>query len=119
MAEYGNDDFLFVKSYSDYETRKRTKGFPPKEYDEPIIEDDKLKEMEAYRIERQLKETNEILTNKSLKDEDEIFYVVYTKQHPADSRIKGLVESLKANIVAYLDRKTNGLLLAGSQSKLQ
>lgn len=94
-------------------------GFRYPEYTDEPFEDPELQERERRGVEYQLRETTQILSQKSLKEENEVFLKVYTKANPSEMEVKSILDALKANVVAYVDRKQHGMLISGSMQKLE
>jgi len=112
-------EFLPAKIISNPYKQPRSKGFRYPEYTDEQFEDPKLQEREQLGVEYQLRETTKILSEKSLKEENEVFLKVYTKANPSEMEVKSLLDALKANVVAYVDRKQHGMLISGSMQKLE
>ncbi len=112
--------FLFAKIISNpYKQTKPKGGYHTPEYNEDSFDDSELHEREQRGVEYQLRETTAILSEKTLKEENEVFLKVYTKANPSELEVKSLLDALKANVVAYIDQKQHGMLISSSMEKLQ
>ena len=113
-------EFLFAKVIQNPSTKPKPKsGYHPPEYNEDSFDDPRLHEREQRSVEYQLRETTTLLSKKTLKEENEVFLKVYTKMKPSDVEVKSLLVALKANVVAYIDRKQHGMLISSSIEKLR
>lgn len=113
-------EFLFAKVIPNPRDRPKPRGgFSSPEYDEVDFDNENLSDREQQGVENQLRETTKILSSKSLRNENEIFYELYTKAKTSEYEVSDLLQRLKASVVAYLDRKRNGILVVGSNEKLQ
>jgi len=113
-------EFLTAKVIlNPYKQTRPKGGFRYPEYEDDSFDDSKLREREQRGVEYQLRETTQILSEKILKDGNEVFLKVYTKANPSELEVKSLLDALKANVVAYIDRKQHGMLISGSMQKLQ
>lgn len=113
-------EFLSAKVILNPFKQPRPKGgFHYPEYTDESFEDPRLKEREQRGVEYQLRETTQILSEKTLKEENEVFLKVYTKANPSEMEVKSILDALKANVVAYIDIKQHGMLISGSLQKLE
>ena len=115
----GTDEFLFAKINEETFKRKRTKTHPHAPESFEVDFDKSLTIIEDKGVEQQVKETAQILDKKTIRDEDEVFYNIYSKYEISQPNVKYLLERLGAKIVAYTDRKNNGFLLSASRERLQ
>ena len=84
-----------------------------------FFEDPRLNEREQRGVEYQLRETTSILSEKTLKEKNEVFLKVYTRANPSELEVRSLLDSLKADVIAYIDRKQHGMLISSTIDKLQ
>ena len=98
---------------------KPKKGYSPPEYNDDDLDDLQLHKREQHGVEHQLRETTATLSEKTLKDENEVFLQVYTKADPSSSEMQSILKGLKANVIAYVDRKQHGMLISSLMEKLQ
>ena len=113
-------EFLFAKIISEpLKQSKPKKGYIPPEYNHDGLSDPQLHMREQQGVEHQLRETTATLSKKTLKNENEVFLQVYTKADPSSSEIQSILKGLKANVIAYTDRKQHGMLISSLMDKLQ
>lgn len=114
----GNDAFIFAKVIPGIDKKTRPKsGYEQPEYEE-IEFDDYEKKWQQKNVANQIKETISILDKKTLRLENEIFYVIYTKARISELEIGNILKGLKATVLAYVDRKKHALLVSASDTKL-
>ena len=113
-------EFLSAKVIENPYKQTRSKGgYHTPEYSEDSLDDSQLDEREQRGVEYQLRETTAILSEKTLKEENEVFLKVYTRANPSELEVRSLLDSLKANVIAYVDRKQHGMLISSTMEKLQ
>lgn len=113
------DEFLFAKVNEEIFKREKIKPTPHEPESFEVDFDEHLTDIESKGITQQVKETAEILEKKTIRDEEEVFYNIYPKYEISQPNVKYLLERLGAQVVAYTDRKNNGLLLSASRERLQ
>lgn len=115
----GDDGFLLAKviSGTDVKTKPKVGGWSEREFInfEFVPEDE---EWANKRITNQVKDTVSILEKKTLRQGDQIFYVIHPKIEPSSFEVRNLLERLDAEVLAYLDNEKNKLLVSGSNRTL-
>lgn len=115
----GTDDFRFVKSKEGY--YEKPIGRPGEDYVTPTIDYEKNEGDEDWASKefvRQVSDTASFLSQKELRLEDEIFYILSSAVLPSDKNIEKSLTKLSAEILSYLDSSHNRLLVRGNEKDL-
>ncbi len=122
MAEdeiVGQDDFIFAVVESKSKTQKKNKtggGFPPKiEPYEPFDEDD---EWVSKSFDKQVEGTLNALNKKTMKSDDQIFFVVGTNVSSASPFIEQVLKKLDAEIISFYNTEHDKILLSSTKTAL-
>lgn len=114
----GNDRFIKAKVIDGIESKIKPKsGYVQPDYVE-IEFNEYEKTWKQKNIANQIRETIAILDKKTMRIENEIFYIIHTKAKISELEIVGILKGLKATVLAYLDREKHGLLVSASDKKL-
>lgn len=116
----GSNDIRYVESSTKPFKRAKRKVGVPIEY-QPIdyehIEND-----EGWADEElgtQIRETVTTLDKKKLRSGDEVFFILDFKFDPSNPEVRNLLKKLKANIIAYLNKEHNRVLVSASNDALR
>jgi hypothetical protein len=115
----GRGDFEFIESKPD--SFKKQKGHPTGDYEPRKIKYDENEEDSEYRQKRlkdQVKSTAETLNERTLRNDDQVFFVLDFAAPPASNRVDQILNRLQADILAYLNKEHNRVLVAGSGREL-
>jgi len=119
LSEYPTDEFIPAKIIEQKSTRAKPRGgFGAPEYEEFDFDDEKLRNRESQGMEKQIIETAKSLEKKTLKKDNEVFYSIYTKAKLSEVDLLSILKGMKAEVVAYLDPKQNGVLVSGLSEKI-
>lgn len=115
----GTDDFRFVKSKEEY--YEKPVGRPGEDYVTPTIDYEKSEgdeEWASKEFVRQISDTASFFSQKELRLEDEIFYILSSAVLPNNKNIEKSLTKLSAEILSYLDFNHNRLLVRGNEKDL-
>ncbi|MDE1840724.1 MAG: S8 family serine peptidase [Thaumarchaeota archaeon] len=112
-------DNTFLQTKSTPKENRVIKTFHPMEKTEidfeAINEDEEFQDIPLIE---QIKSTVSALSEKTVKSDDEVFYIIHPKVPPSDYGIEQVLERLDAEIVDYLDAKHTTFIVRGSNARL-
>lgn len=116
----GQDDFIFAIVESKSKIQKKMKpggGFPPKiEIYEPSDDDDE--EWTSKSFDKQVEGTLNTLNKKTMKSDDQIFFVVGTNVSSSSPFIDQVLKKLDAEIISFYNPEHDKILLSSTKTAL-
>lgn len=116
----GSYDFIQLKPKAGY--YEKPVGRPGDDYIPTKLEYEKREEDGEWAskdFKQQVGDTSSYFEKKSLKKDNEVFYILSSAYTPANSKLEKALKRLSTNTLAYLDEKHARMLVSGSSDILK